>query len=255
MSDYVKRWETLKKAFETTTGSKRPQETTKKILLGTVQKASGITPVLKEIDSALAKKHRVPLEQALNKLMSVRGVYCTFLMKEQKQFVNNPNDPDMVIWTAYKDLIFGVQKIEEDAAKEAKQLQEKKEPNKTAITWLGLEADVKSTVAAAKKLFTPFAAQEKKNNLLKKAEAAMKAAETYTKTAARSEVVPARKALELFKVEAKKCADECAKVLSTEKDPNYKKAVQSFHDAMKALSVLSRVDAQIKNLLAAEKAG
>ena len=255
MPDYLKRWETLKKTFETKTGSKRPLETTKKILLGTVQKASGITPVLKDVDTALSKKQRVPLEQALNKLMAARGTYCTFLMKEQKQFLNDPNDPDMVIWTAYRDLIFGVQNIEEDAAKEAKKLQETKAPGQTGITWLGLEGDVKGTIAAAKKAFGAFAAQEKKNNLLKKAEGAQKAAETYTKAAARTEVVNARKALELFKVEAKKCADECAKVLSAEKDPNYKKAVQSFHDAMKALSVLSRVDAQIKNLLAAEKAG
>lgn len=255
MPNYLKQWENLKKAFETKTGSKRPKETTKKILLGTVQKSSGITAVVKEIDSALSKKQRVPLEKALNNLMAARGTYCTFLMKEQKQFLNDPNDPDLTIWTAYKDFIFGIQKIEEDAAKEAKTLQEKKSPGATGITWLGLEGDVKGTIAAAKKSFGAFPAQEKKYNLLKKAEGAQKAAETYTKAGARTEIVNARKALELFKAEAKKCADECAKVLSAEKDDNYKKAVKPFHDAMKALSVLSRVDAQIKNLLAAEKAG
>ena len=253
MSDYLKRWEKLKKDFETASGSKRPKETVKKALLGTVQKASGLTPVLKDIDTALSKKQRAPLEQALNKLMVVRSDYGKFLMKEQAQYVNSPDDPDMTIWKAYKDLLFGIQKLEEDAAVDAKKLQETKQTGVTGITWLGLEGDVKGTVADAKKKFTSFADKEKKYNLLKKAEGAVKAAEAYTKTAARTEYTNARKALELFKSEAKKCADECAKVLSAEKDDNYKKAVRSFHDAMKALSVLARIDQQIRNLAAAEK--
>lgn len=123
-----------------------------------------------------------------------------------------------------------------------------------AIQWLSLEGDVKGTVAAAKKGFAAYSAQEKKNNLLGKSEGAVKAAEAYTKAAAHTKYKEAREALELFKKEAKKCADECAKVLSAEKDAGYKAPVQHHRDAMKALSVLARIDAQIKNLVDAEKA-
>jgi hypothetical protein len=57
MSDsYVSRWEKLKKTFETT-GVDRPK-LTKDTIFGTIQKASGITPVLKEIDTAIEKKQR-----------------------------------------------------------------------------------------------------------------------------------------------------------------------------------------------------
>jgi hypothetical protein len=251
---YLKRWEQLKQDFQNTTQKSRPKETTQKLLLGTVQKSSGLTPVLKDVDTALEKKQRVPLEQALNKLFQTRGTYATFLMHEQKQFLNDPNDPDLKIWTAYKDFIFGIQKIEEDASKEAKTLQETKGGVAEGITWLSLEGDVKGTVQAAKKGFAAFAAQEKKNNLLSKANGAVKAAETYTKAAARTQLTEARKALELFKQEAKNCADACAKVLSAEKDEKYKKEVQHFHDAMKALGTAARIDAQIKNLTTAEKA-
>jgi hypothetical protein len=254
MGAYLKRWDDLKADFEKTTGQKRPKETTKKVLLGTVQKSSGLTPLLKDIDTALEKKQRLPLEQALNKFFVARGVYATFLMTEQKRFLNDPDDPELTVWIAYKDLIFGIQKIEEDASKAAKTLQEEKSPGNVAIQWLSLEGDIKGTVLAAKNGFAPFAAQEKKNGLLAKANGAVKAAEAYTKAAARTQFKEARAALELFKKEAKRCADDCAKALNAEKDDKYKKAIQSFHDAMKALSALARIDAQIKNLLDAEKA-
>jgi hypothetical protein len=252
MGTYLKRWEHLKAQFEKDAQHPRPNETTKNIILGTVKKPSGLSPVIKDVDTALEKKQRLPIEQALNKLFQVRGIYAMFLTQEQKKFLNDPDDPEMTVWIAYKELIFGIQKIEEDASKEAKALQEEKGDG-PAIQWLSLEGDVKGTVDAAKKGFGNFKAQEKKNNLLGKASAAVKAAESYTKAAAHSKVKEAREALELFKKEAKRCADDCEKVLA-EKDQNYKKAIQSFHDAMKALSTLARIDAQIKNLQEAEKA-
>jgi hypothetical protein len=251
---YLKRWEQLKADFEKTTGTNRPKEK-QATIIGTIQKSSGLTPVIKDVEAALEKKQRTPLEKALNKLFVTRGTYATFLMNEQKKFVNDPSDPDMIVWTAYRDLTFGIQHIEQDAAKEAAKLQEEKGGGKVAIQWLSLEGDIKGTVQAAKKAFASYAAQEKKNKLLEKSEGAVKAAEAYTKAAAHTKYKEAREALELFKKEAKKCSDECAKVLSAEKDAGYKKGVQSHHDAMKALSVLARIDAQIKNLQDAERAG
>lgn len=255
MGKYVKEWEKLKEDFEATTGAKRPKETGRDYDSGAaVAKASGITPVLKDVDTALEKKQRLPLEQALNKLMVARSSYVTFLMKEQKQF-NPMDDGDLPMWTAYKDLYMGIQGIEDKASQEAKTLQEQKSPGQEAIIWFGLEGDLKGTIAAAKKALAPFATLEKKHGVLKKADASVKAAETYTAAAARTKAKEARVALELFKTEAAKCAtelDKIAKAITEKKEADAKKAVESFHNAMKALSTLPRVDAQIKNLKSME---
>ena len=53
MGVYVTRWEQLKKDFEQESNQKRPLETVKKALIGTISKSSGVTPVLKDVDSAL----------------------------------------------------------------------------------------------------------------------------------------------------------------------------------------------------------
>jgi len=251
---YLTRWEKLKKDFETKTGAKRPQETVKKALVGTVAKASGITPVLKDVDTSIEKKERKPLEQALNKLMVQRSAYCTFLSQEQKKFNPMVDDTQQAIWEAYRDLIMGVQKIESDAADQAKTLQEAKGATQ-GIKFLALEGDVKGTIAAAKKGLAPYAALEKKYDLIKKADGAVAQAEAYTKAAARTQVKEAIKALETFKVEAKKCYEALAKVLAVEKDKGFQTALQAYHDAMKALASVGRVDAQISNLKAMAQAG
>ena len=247
MGAYVTRWEQLKQDFETESNQKRPLDTVKNALLGTVAKASGVTPVLKDVDSALQKKERKPLEQAINKLMVQRSSYCTFLAKEQAKYDHGGD-----IWMAYQGLIKGLEKIEKDAGDAAKALQEAKSPNQKGIEFFALEGDIKGTIVAAKKSLGPYAALEMKYALLKKSEAAVKLAETYTKTAARTQAKEARQALEAFKIACKKCADELANVLAAEKDPGFHKALQAYHGAMKALSTLARVDAQIKNLKAME---
>lgn len=253
MGVYLTRWEKLKTDFETNANKKRPLETVKKALVGTIEKSSGITPVVKAIDAALEKKQRVPLEKALNDLMAVRSTYCSFLTKEQTPHLHDPNDPDLTIWTAYRDLIKGIEKLEMDGAEAAKKLQETKGAG-ASITWMGLEGDVKGTVAKAKKDFEKFSAQEKKNGLLKKADGALKAAKAYTEAAARTNFGAAKVALETFKVEAKKCADACATVAHAEHDGPYKTAVESYEKGMRDLSTASRIDAQIRNLQNAAQA-
>lgn len=245
---YVARWEQLKKDFEKASGLNRPKQT-KDTIVGTIQKASGITPVLKEVDAAIAKKQRTPLAQALNKFFAVRGPYVTFLQNEMKQYLD-----DLEMATAFKDLMVGLGKIDVDAAAELKKFQEAKSPGKVAIEFLQIEGDVKGTVAAAKKDLAPFAAIEKKHKILAKADAAVKDAEKYTKAAAKTEYKNAREALVSFKANSKKCAEDVAKIISAENDANFKKAAQKFHDAMKAFSVVQRVDGQIKKLQEAEAA-
>lgn len=249
---YLARWEKLKADFEANTGKARPKEETKKFLVGTVQKSSGVTPILKEVDTALEKKQRTPLEQSLNKLMVARSSYCTFLTSQQGTFAPGKPTEDLAIWTEYRDLIKGLEAIETDASKDAKSLQEAKSPNKEGILWLSIEGDLKGTIEAAKKQLKAFDALEKKAAVLKKADAAVKATEDYTKAAARTQAAEARTALDKFKIEATKCATELDKIAKAATDGGFKKAVTSFHDAMKALGVSARVDAQIKNLKAME---
>jgi hypothetical protein len=252
---YVARWEKLKKDFETASQAKRPMLKVKDADAGIVAKSSGITPVLKDIDTALQKKERKPLEQAINKLMVVRGPYATLLAKEAGKYSDWNEDPSFeAISTAFRDFMMGLQKLEVDAAADAKKLQVAKGAAE-GIEFFALEGDVKGTVSTAKKALAKFAALEKKHNLLKLSDAAVKQAEIYTKSAARTQVKEARQALVNFKTEAKKCADALAKVLKLETDKEFLKALTSYQSAMHSICSLPRIDAQIKNLIAMEQAG
>jgi len=246
---YVARWEQLKKDFETNTGKARPKETVKAGILGTIQKASGITPVLKEIDAAIQKKQRAPLAQAITKFLAVRGPYVEMLMRETGHVMD-----DLDLATAYKNLQTGLGQISIDAGKELNTLQETKVSGKVAIPFFEIEGDIKATIARAKKDLAPFAALEKKHKVIATADAALKETEKYTKAAARTEYKAAAEALTKFKAAAKKCAEDLSKVLAAEKNnANFTKPVQSFHDAMKAFSTVTRVDQQIVVLQNAEK--
>ena len=247
---YTADWEQLKKNFEKNTGLDRPK-LTKDPIFGTIQKASGITPVLKEIDAAIAKKQRAPLAQAITKFMAVRGPYVAMLMKETGHFMANDDD---VLATAYTKLQSGLQQIAVAASNELKTIQEAKIPGTVAVEFLEIEGDVKATIATAKKDLAPFAALEKKHKVIATADAALKETEKYTKAAARIEYKAAVEALSKFKASAKKCADDLAKVLAAEKtNDKFTAAVQKFHNAMKAFSAVQRVDQQIHKLQEAGK--
>lgn len=247
---YAARWELLKKTFEKNTGLERPK-LTKDTLIGTVQKASGITPVLKDIDTAIAKKQRTPLAQAIAKFMAVRGPYVEILMKETGHLMAS-NDDELA--AAYVKLQSGLQQIAVDASAELKAVQEAKTPNAVAVEFLEIEGDVKATIATAKKDLAPFAALEKKHKVLANADATLKETEKYTKAAARMEYTAAVVALTKFKMAAKKAAEDLAKVVAAEKsNDKFTTAVQKFQKAMKDFSGVQRVDQQIAKLLAAEK--
>ena len=244
MGVYVTKWENLKKDFENKTNQARPRETVKKALIGTVAKSTGITPALKDVESALAKKERKTFAQALNKFEIQRNAYSKFLAEEQTHL-----DPatDEAVWKAYQSLIQGLHGIADEAAKDAKSVQEEKSPIE-GIQFLAMEAELKNVVADAKKKLTPYAALEKKYGLLKKADAALKLAETYTKVAARTQVKAALDTLESLQKECKKCADELEKVVKLEKDQGFKTALESYRKSMADTGAWSRLLLQIKNL-------
>jgi hypothetical protein len=249
---YAARWEQLKKDFEKNTGLARPK-LTKDTLIGMVQKATGITPVLKDLDTAIAKKQRAPLAQAITKFMTVRGPYVEMLMKETGHLMASDDDE---LATAYTKLQSGLQQIAVAASAELKNVQEAKAPGAVAVEFLEIEGDIKATIATAKKDLAAFAALEKKHKVLATADAALKETEKYTKAAARMEYKVAVDALTKFKVAAKKAAEDLAKVLAAEKSSDkFTAGVQKFQKAMKDFSGVQRVDQQIVKLQAAEQAG
>lgn len=250
MGKYVSKWQDIKDKFEKSTNLKRPTETVKRAIVGTVQKSSGLTPVLQEIDTALEKKQRYPLEKALNKYHSVQEPYVSFLREEMKKY---PADQYENIALAFATFMREMLMIEQDVAADAKALQEQKSPGATGIKWLFLEADVKATIEKAKKDFSPFATLEKRFGLIKKADPAFKAAQDYTKAAARTEVNNALAALKDFQTKALSCANACdapLKDTDANKQDKYIAAVKSFQKAMQDLRT-SRAATQIKNLEAA----
>jgi hypothetical protein len=247
---YVSRWEQLKKDFEKATGSERPKQT-KETIFGTIQKASGITPVLKDLDAAIAKKQRAPIAAAITKFLAARGPYVEMLMRETSDAMVKD---DLPLATAYKEFQTGLGKISVDAGKELNDLQEAKSPGKTAVPFFEIEGDVKATIATAKKDLAAFSALEKKHKVLATADVALKETEKYTKAAARTEYKEAAEALTKFKAAAKKCAEDLEKAVTAEKaNDKFVTAVKKFQKGMKDFSAVSRVDKQITLLKTAEE--
>jgi len=246
---YAARWEKLKKDFETDAGKPRPQLKVKVGFLGSFAKASGITPVMKEVDAALQKKQRAPLAQAINKFMKVREEYTNLVSKESFKM------DDIEVQKVYSTFLQGIAKITVDVQEDLKKLQETKVPGKVAVALLEIEGDMTGTIAKAKKDLAKFSTLEKKHSVVAKADAALKDTQKYTKASARTAYKEAWEALESFKKNAKKCSDDLDKVLSAEKSSaDFTKAVTSFRDAMKAFATVTRVDQQIQKLKDAEKA-
>ncbi len=248
MGKYVKEWEAIKAKFEASAGIKRPTETVKNAMLGDLKKASGLTPMLQEIDTALEKKQRAPLEKALNRYHNMQEPYVAFLRTEMKKY-SPDTDEDIVL--AFGNFMREMLGIEDKVSADAKALQEEKSPGATAIKWLFLEADVKGTIDKAKKDFIPYAAFEKRFGLVKKSEPAFESVQKYTKAAARTEVANALKALKEFQANAKACATACNTALHDKealKVEKYIDAVKSYQSAMSSLATASRTEAQVKNL-------
>ena len=257
MGKYVKKWETLKASFETNTGLARPKETVKKAIIGTVQKASGITPALQAIDNAIEKKERLTLEKALNKYHTVQEPYVAFLREELKQYQPLAADPVYEnICLEFGKFIRGMLTIEDEAGKEATQLQVSKGGATAGIQFLFLEADVKNTIAKGKKDFTAYANFEKRFNLVKKTDPALAAAQTYTKAAAHTEYKNALDAIKDFQTKALAVASACDVALNDndvkkKENEKYKDSVDSFKKAWRDLANASRTADQIRQLTAA----
>ena len=248
MGKYVNEWEAIKKKFETDAGIKRPKESVKKAIIGTVQKSSGLTPVLQEVDNALDKKERATLEKAMNKYHSVQEPYVAFVRKEMNTY-DATVDEDIVL--AFATFMREMLKLEDKMSADAKALQEKKNPGATGIQWLFLEADVKGTIEKAKKDFAAFPTLEKKFKVIDNAGPALKAAQEYTKAAARTEVKNALKSLKEFQTKARVAANACDAALKdteAKTKPKYIEGVTSFKTAMNSLSTAFRTTEQIKNL-------
>src|SRR5882724_11434866 len=155
MATFLDRWEKAKKDFD---------QHAKKVTM--LQQASGLTPLLKDVDAAFAKKQRKVALQALTKFNVGRQKYTSFLAHQVGP--SSPHDP--TIQQAVMALIKTIQAIETDIAHAIETLQEEKQPAtapKDAIKILILEGDLKSNIARTKKALAPHASIDKKYDVLK----------------------------------------------------------------------------------------
>jgi hypothetical protein len=236
MPTFLSRWDTAKKAFDQHAKNEK-----------TLQQTSGLTPLLKDVDAAFAKKQRKVALQALTKFNVGRQKYTRFLALQ----VGPSSAHDPTIQKAVMALIDAIKVIETDIAHAVEALQEDKQPAnapKDAIKILILEGDLKSNIARTKKALQPFAAIDKKYDLLTLAQPAVKAMEAYSKAAARTQVKEAHDALASYVALARKCNAYCAQIVSKEKTEDYTKVVKSFANDLKTLTEGSRVQQQLQAL-------
>jgi len=242
MSDFAGDWAKLKKNFDAT-GLKRLTGI-RETMVGTIQKGTGISEALREIDAAIAKKGRAGLAQAINKFLVMRDPFCKIISERAKKAAMV--DHDDAAAEAYVSLTSGLQKIAVAAADELKKIQEQKNPAAT-VPMIELEGDVKATVNDAHRSLLAFPVLLKQHKVVATADAAIKEAEIYTKAGAKGDYKTAIDALTKFKAAAKKAAEDLGKIADKEKsNSDFTKAVEKFEKGMKDFSTVTRVDAAIK---------
>jgi hypothetical protein len=240
MSDFVGDWQKLKAKFDET-GLNRPTRV-KETMFGTMKMGTGISGALREIDTAIGKKERAPLAQAINKFLAVRDPFCKIC--SDRALKANADGEDEAA-AAYASLNGGLQKIAVQAAEELKKIQIKK--GGAAVPMIEIEGDVKATVMAAHRSLAGFAALEKKHKVMETADAAAAETVKYTKAAARGDYTLAIQALTRFKAAAKKAADDLKSVMDKEKSSSgFTEAVKKFEKGMRDFSTVQRVDGAIK---------
>jgi hypothetical protein len=241
MATFLERWEKAKKDFDQH-AKKMPKE---------LLQPSGLTPLLKEVDAAFAKKQRKIALQALTKFNVGRQKYASLLAHQ----VGPSSTLDPAALKAVMTLITAIGTIETDAAHAVETLQEDKGGTKDPIKILILEGDLKSNIERTKKALGPHAAIDKKYEVLKLVQPAVKAMEAYSKAAARTQVKEAHDALDLFVGLARKCHLYCDQILHKEKTAAYVAIVQSFANDLKSFTEGARVQGQLKALKSRFTAG
>lgn len=235
---------------------------------------TGLTPALKEIDSAISKKERKPAMSGLTKLhmviekiqkpidalITLGGNKVTdqgLIFKQTK----DPNDRiKMNDLNEFLEKIFdykkAILKLETTAAQAIEKLQVEKSPDGKKIDIISIEGDMKGALDKFKKDVKGFTKEENHFKALAKTEALAKSMQAYSKAAARTEVKAALTALDQF-FDAIGDMIKIQNSLDRVKPPvpdAYKKAVESFVKALNAIKK-QRGEVSHKNLKALEAEG
>ena len=246
MSAFLAKWEQLKKDFDREAKKVQNPDAETKAFLALMDKPFGFTPILKEIDDAFKKGYRKPAMQGLLKFYSHREPYSAIFTKAKVH--RSHIDLEDPLMDAINTFSSGIVKLEAAIQAELKNLQDEKGPGGENPIQLHLfEVDLQKNIETAKKALKPLAAIDKKYDVLTLIQPAVKAMDTYTKAAARTQAQEAYNALTSFVALAKKCETECDKILAKEKDPAYTAAVKRFTKDLVAMCS-ARVNDQLKAL-------
>lgn len=235
---------------------------------------TGLTPALKDIDTAIAKKERKTAMTGLTKLhmviekirkpiddlISLGGNKAT---DQEKVFKQSKDPVDKMKLKMLNDLVEtiftykqGILKLETTVAKAIEKVQEQKGPTGKKIDIISLEGDMKGALEVFKNAIKPFVNEEKTHKTLAKTDALVNSMKAYSKAAARTEVKNAMAALNQFFTavgEIQKATNNVGRAQPPVAD-GYKKAVESFNKALQAIKS-QRGDVSMKNLKQLESEG
>jgi hypothetical protein len=245
-TDFLADWTKIKKAFDQAAkGVQNPDEITTKFL-ALMDKSTGLTPILKEIDAAFAKEHRKAANAALLKFYGKREAIALLLAK----MVPKLTDDDLQMATM--TLMKAIPALEKKMQETFKDLQDDKAGAQGASDWnlmLLFETDLQKNIdQLAKDLKpAPLAKIEKKHEVLSLSKIPVKHMEAYSKAAARLKAPEALAALKAFVAAAEGCAKASEAILKKETDKDYDKAVTRFVKDLRTLCK-ARVAVQQKKL-------
>jgi hypothetical protein len=202
----------MKKQFHSTvlghlkTGGTDVPDDVRKGIIELVKRDTGLTPALKVVDAAFAKRHRATVMKALTKVHTVIEENTKVFQRAAVPAMNAANDAfgtgayDALndIAMCIKDFNGKVIKLETDIAKELEDLQEAKGTTGVKVEIISLEGDMKGAVEKFKKDIKNFKDLEKKFKVMDKVDKMAETMRTYSDAAARTQVTEARKALEKF---------------------------------------------------------
>ena len=270
MSDFLADWNKAKKDFTTgvvgelqKAGAGIPADFRQEVV-ALLKAETGMTPALKEVDAAFAKKYRKAVMQGLTK---VHAVIEKSAMQVQRVAVRAGNKATEVTERNAQNALGEIQMIgmefkrqitgfETRIAKELESLQEEKSPEGTKINIISLEGDMNGALAKFKSATKPHAELEKKLKVLGATDPAVRAMQAYSKAAARTQVNEALVALEAFFKGVDTLDAHGRKVAqgNPKPDPDYLKAVDSLCAAFRAIKTQRGMDSH-RNLKQLEAAG
>jgi hypothetical protein len=245
-TDFLAEWNRTKKAFDTVAkGAQNPDDVTTKFLAA-MDKPTGLTPILKEIDTAFANEHRKAANAALLKFYSKREPIALLLAKMV------PKLTDDKLQMATMTLMKAIPALEKAMQEKLKALQDEKAGAKGASDWnllLLFETDLQKNIdQLAKDLKpAPMAKIDKPHEVLSLTKIPVKHMDAYSKAAARLKAPEALASLKAFVASAEGCAKVCEAILKKEADKDYTKAVTRFVKDLRTLCK-ARVAVQQKKL-------